>query len=153
MMSRTANPTDIAELLRVINAAFSVERFFLDRDRIDADTLTNLMSKGRFLIAEDGGSITACIYVEVRGEEGYFGLLSVDPARQGGGLGKKMVIEAESYFKVSGCKTSTMRIVNLRTELPVFYAKLGYLVTGTEAFSGPVVPLQECHFINYAKSL
>ena len=113
---REAEPADVDALVRLINAAFSVEKFFLDRDRIDAETVHKLMSKGRFLLAEDDSAIAACIYVELRGDRGYFGLLSVDPIRQKTGLGRKLVTAAEDYFHSSGCRYSDMRTVNVREE-------------------------------------
>src|SRR5579872_1513628 len=79
---REAGSGDIGELIRVINAAFSVEKFFIERDRIDAQEVMDYMSKGRFLLAEDAAGVAACIYLELRGDHGYFGLLSVDPTRQ-----------------------------------------------------------------------
>ena len=112
------------------------------------------MGKGRFIITEDDAGMAACIFVELRGERGYFGLLSVDPTRQKTGLGRKMITATEDYFRSHGCIHSDMRIVNVRKELPGFYARLGYTVTGTASFEGSiVVPLIPCHFINYTKVL
>jgi predicted N-acetyltransferase YhbS len=91
--------------------------------------------------------------VEIRGERGYFGLLAVDPARQGGGLGRKMLAEAEDYARAAGCAFMDLRIVNLRAELPPFYQRLGYIETGTEPFAADAKPSQPCHFIKMSKPL
>ena len=66
----------------LVNAAFRPERFFIEADRTNPEKVRALLEKGKFLLAEDAGALVACVYVEVRGERGYFGLLAVDPARQ-----------------------------------------------------------------------
>ena len=144
---------DVETLTGVINAAFAVERFFKNADRIDANGVRASMAKGHFLIAEDAAGIAACIYIELRGVRGYFGLLSVDPSRQKTGLGRKMVDATEDFMRKHGCQWSDMHIVNLRIELPAFYVKLGYEVTDTEPFTGQGAPEIECHFINFTKKL
>jgi predicted N-acetyltransferase YhbS len=151
---RAATPADVDAIVRVINAAFKVERFFIDRDRTDADTVCERMQKGNFLLAEDPTrALAGCVYVEVRGDRGYFGLLAVDPTRQKSGLGKLLVAELEDHFRRAGCHWSEMRIVNLRSELPAFYHRLGYVETGTLPFTAPVAPKLHCHFIVMSKKL
>jgi GNAT superfamily N-acetyltransferase len=76
----------------------------------------------------------ACVYVEPRGDRGYFGMLSVDPARQGIGLGRAMVAAAEEYCRERGCEWMDLRVVSVREELPPFYRRLGYAESGTEPF-------------------
>src|SRR5687768_11987966 len=91
---RTADLTDAEALVPLINRAFEIELQFFDTERIDlAETLEHL-KKGTFLLAEENGKLAGCDYVELRGQAGYFGLLSVDPAYQGRGLGRKLVDQA-----------------------------------------------------------
>jgi N-acetylglutamate synthase-like GNAT family acetyltransferase len=150
---RIAEPADIEALTRLINVAFSVERFFIEGDRINSEAVRNLMGTGQFLIAEDNDGAAACIYVEPRGERAYLGLLSVDPSRQRSGLGSRLVAAAEENASASGIHYMDLRIVNLRTELPEFYRRLGYLVTGTSPFPPEATTKQPCHFINMSKAL
>ena len=153
MKTRVATEADVDSIVRVINAAFKVERFFIDRDRIDTDKVRALLKSGTFLVTEDCGRMTACVYVELRGDRAYFGLLAVDPSEQKRGLGKAMIEAVENHARAAGCRFMDMRIVNLRTELPPFYRKLGYIETGTEPFKGDVVPTLPCHFVNMTKRL
>jgi predicted N-acetyltransferase YhbS len=150
---RIAEPADIEALTRLINDAFSVEGFFIEGDRINSDAVRNLMTSGQFLIAQDDDGVAACVYVEPRGERVYLGLLSVDPSRQRSGLGSRLVAAAEEHARASGMHYMDLRIVNLRLELPEFYQRLGYLITGTSPFPPEAITKQPCHFINMSKAL
>jgi len=152
MRIRVATAEDAETIAQVVNAAFRVERFFLDRDRISMEKVGAMLNKGEFLVAEDGG-MAACVYVELQGERGYFGLLAVDPGRQGSGLGRRLVEEAEERARAAGCKVMDLRIVNLRAELPAFYRRLGYVETRTEPFKADAEPKVPCHFIVMSKRL
>ena len=46
-----------------------------------------------------------------------------------------------------------IKIVNLRTELPEFYRKRGYVESGTSPFPPEVETKQACHFIDMTKIL
>jgi N-acetylglutamate synthase-like GNAT family acetyltransferase len=148
-----AEPTDVEALVRLINAAFLVESFFIEGDRINAETIHKLMATGQFLIAQDDDGIGGCVYMEPHGDRAYLGLLSVDPARQRSGLGSRLVAAAEDHARASGVRHIDLRIVDLRKELPEFYRRLGYVVTGSSPFPTDVTTKQPCHFINMWKPL
>jgi GNAT superfamily N-acetyltransferase len=146
LKTRFATDADTDAIAALVNAAFKVERFFIDRDRIDPGKVREMLGTGKYLLADDNGALIACVYVELQGQRAYFGLLGVDPSRQGQGLGRKMVEEAEDYARAACCKFMDLRIVNLRTELPPFYRRLGYVETGIEPFAAdaePAVPLHK----------
>jgi GNAT superfamily N-acetyltransferase len=151
--TRLATDGDAEALSALVNAAFKVERFFIDGDRINPATVRAMFLTGKYLLAEVKAELAACVYVEVRGERAYFGLLAVDPARQGQGLGRRMISEAEEYARAAGCSFMDLRIVNLRTELPPFYRRLGYAETGTAPFPSDAQPSLPCHFIEMSKPL
>ncbi len=54
-------------------------RIFFDGPRISQAEVEQLLVKGAFLLAEAGDKLNGCVYVELRGERSYLGLLSVDP--------------------------------------------------------------------------
>jgi GNAT superfamily N-acetyltransferase len=144
---------DVESLARLINAAFRVEQPFIEGDRINPDGVRAYMEKGKFLLAEDSAGLAGCVFVELRGDRGYLGLLGVNPPRQGIGLGRKLMDAAENYFRKAGCRAVDLRIVSARTPLPAFYRHLGYVETGTASFS-PDVPVKvPCHYILMSKSL
>ena len=153
LKTRIATDGDAAAIAALVNAAFKVERFFIDGDRISPEKVREMMRRGKFMLAEDGDAMIACVYVELRGQRGYFGLLAVDSARQRTGVGRMMVEEAESYARAAGCEFMDLLIVNLRAELPPFYRRLGYVETGTEPFATDANPSQPCHFIKMSKPL
>jgi N-acetylglutamate synthase-like GNAT family acetyltransferase len=150
---RRAGPTDNDRLVSLINAAFAVERFFIDADRIDREGIRQHLETGEFLVAELDGSIAGCAYLEPRGDRGYLGLLSVNPAHQGMGLGRTLVEAAEARSRELGFRCLELRVVNLREELPAFYCKLGYRETGTEPFPPDVPTKLPCHLVNMSKDL
>jgi predicted N-acetyltransferase YhbS len=151
---RIATPADAAEITSVINSAFGIaEGFFLDGDRITQPEVEQLIEKGAFLLAEADGKLNGCVYVELRGERSYLGLLSVDPARQQGGLGSILMNAAENYCRERRSRFMDILIVNLREDLPPFYRKRGYVNNGTTPFPADAQTKLPCHFINMAKPL
>jgi ribosomal protein S18 acetylase RimI-like enzyme len=150
---RAGDAADVDALVRLINAAFHVEQPFIEGDRIDAEGVCSYMAKGKFLVAGGSTALAACVYVELRGDRGYLGLLGVDPLRQGTGLGRKMMDAAENYFREAGCRAIDLRVISARTPLPAFYRHLGYRETGTAPFA-PEVPVKvPCHYILMSKTL
>jgi GNAT superfamily N-acetyltransferase len=143
----------VEPLARLINAAFRVEQPFIEGDRINSDGVRSYMERGKFLLAEDPSGLVGCVYVELRGDRGYLGLLGVDPPRQGTGLGRKLMNAAENYFREAGCRAIDLRIVSARTPLPAFYRHLGYVETGTAPFPPDAPAKVPCHFILMSKSL
>lgn len=150
---RAAGGSDIPALVRLINAAFIVEQFVFDGDRINAEETRAFIESGRFLIAEDSAKLIGCVYLEIREDRGYLGLLAVDPARQGTGLGRKLVTAAEDYFRVEGCHAVDLRVISQRTPLPPFYRSLGYIEIGTASFSLSLNAKVPGHYIVMSKSL
>jgi GNAT superfamily N-acetyltransferase len=149
---RVAGPNDAEAVARLINAAYLVERFFVDGDRTSSDEVRKLLRAGAFLLAEDGdGAPAGCVYVEIRGQRGYFGLLAVEPGRQGQGIGRRLVSAAEERCRSAGCSFMDIQVVDLRAELPPFYRSLGYTASGTAPFHGP--SRLPCQFILMSKAL
>ncbi len=152
---RPANAGDRERLIPLINAAFSVETF-LAGPRTDPQRLAAAMEKGVILLAEDGeGRLAASVYVEIRGDRGYAGMLAVDPERQRSGIGARMLREVENFLRRHGCGAIDITVLSLRPELPPIYRKLGFVETGTEPFVYPL-PIeggQECHCIVMSKPL
>ncbi len=152
---RLATDADRAQLVSMINSAFAVEGF-IEGTRTDDERLAAMMQQGDILVVEDGaGSLLGCVYTEVRGARGYLGMLAVDPARQGTGLGSWLVGAAEGHLREQGCEAVDLNVLSLRPELVPIYRKSGYMESGTAKFS-PSRPLKagiECHCIVMSKQI
>ena len=155
MQIRLAKESDLPSLMALVNRAFQVERFFLTEDRLDPERTRQYFANGRFLVAEDEEDLAGCVYVEMRGSRAYLGLLSVDPARQGGSLGRQLAAAAEELARQDGASHMDLTVVNLRTELPALYEKLGYMVSGTQPIPEDLAKRvnQHCHLIRMTKPL
>jgi len=150
---RFADSADVEAITNLINLAFRVEKFFVDSDRINSLEVCGRTETGRFILAGAGDTPHGCVYVELRGNRAYIGLLSVDPARQGVGLGSRLMAEAERFARQNGCCFADLSVVNLRQELPAFYRRLGYVEMGTAPFPADVVTKLACHFVTMTKVL
>jgi GNAT superfamily N-acetyltransferase len=153
MKIRVAEISEAEGIVTLINDAFRIEKFFVDGDRINLGQVRSFFSKGEFLVSDGEGAPAGCVYVELRGERAYFGLLSIDPERQRAGLGARLVGAAEAWAREKGCRYMDLRIVNLREELPGFYRRMGYVEDGTEPFPKDTPTKLPCHFVNMSKPL
>lgn len=152
---RTVTETDFDAILSLINSAFQVECFFKNRDRVDAEDLRHYFQTGTFLVGEEDGRIIGCVYVSRHGDRAYFGLLSVDPTRQKSGIGRRLVAAAEEFAREGGARFMDLKLINLRTELPGIYQKLGYHISGTEQYPKERQHMltQPVHFLCMTKEL
>ena len=154
MITRIARSEDAPALAALISLAYRVEDFFKIGDRTDADDVRARMKEGAFLVLEDvSGKMAGCVYVTRHDDVGYFGMLSIDPACQRQGLGSKLIDAAETHCRNAGCREMELEVVNLRTELPPYYRRFGYIERGTRPFSDTERASQPCHFIVMSKPL
>lgn len=151
---RIADPADAGQVMAVINSAFRIaEDFFCGADRITPEEVERLFTTGTILVAETDRVLAGCVYVELRGERSYLGLLSVDPSQQQSGLGSLLMTAGEKHCRERGSQFMDIYIVNLRVELIPFYQRRGYSETGTLPFPPEVETKLPCHFITMAKTL
>jgi N-acetylglutamate synthase-like GNAT family acetyltransferase len=152
---RFAEESDLDAITTLINRAFEVERFFKTNDRLALAHTRDYFAKGRYLLAEEDGSLLGCAYLELQGDRCYLGQLSVDPARQKTGLGRRLTAAVEEFAREMGARQMVLTVVNLRTELPPFYERLGYTAAGTEPIPEEMARhvSQPCHFVRMSKPL
>jgi len=159
MSVRRATSSDTIALVRLINRAYVAEAHIFDGERTDEAEIRERLARPNacFLVIDDeqnGDSVglAAAVYVELRGVRGYFGMLSVDPDRQGRGLGRTLIAAAEAHCSAAGCAHMDIDVVDQRPELPGFYSALGYSTRGSTPFSNPRCKLP-VSMIHMAKQL
>jgi len=147
---------ELHTLERIINAAYSVEEFFLLGGRIDLSELTELARTGAELLvlADDAASaLLGCVCVNVAAETGRVSLLSVDQAHQGRGYSRILLDAAQSLLASSACKRVQVEVVNLRRELIPYYQRFGFTAVGVQPFPKPWKLKRAAHLIVMQKAL
>lgn len=139
---RAATVDDIPALVDLVTSAYrgevskqgwTTEADFLEGNRIDAGVLRQDIERprSRVLIAERDGGILACAHVCEENGAGYFGMFSVRPNLQGGGVGKVVMAEAERVVREDwGLPAMRMTVIDIRDELIAWYERRGYCRTG-----------------------
>jgi predicted N-acetyltransferase YhbS len=150
---RLAEAADSEALVRLINEAFAVEKIVIEGERIDSEKVRMLFETGNFLLLYEAERLLGCVYVEVKNERGYLGLLAVRPGRQKSGFGRRLATAAEDFLRKAGCEAADLRIVSARTELPPIYERLGYVATGTVPIPDSIPLKVPSHFIVMSKHL
>lgn len=159
MKVRRAGPADVPALVDLINEAYLVEAPFVEGSRTSASEVASRLAHGVFLVAEDGaGPPLGCVHVQEAPEDepsghGRFGLLSVRPAAQGQGLGRRLVALAEARLAAARCHTASITVVSERRELFPYYRDLGYAASGTKPFPDKVRLKKPCHFVVMRRTL
>jgi GNAT superfamily N-acetyltransferase len=151
---REASEQDAEDIAALINEAYlPAEGFLYDGPRISLEEVRDKLGIGGFLLRETAiGSLEGCVYVELRGDVGYFGLLAVSTDRQHHGLGRRLVSAAEAWFRDHGCTAVEIDVVNHRRDLFPFYGGMGYRMIGEKPFEDDRLH-QPCHFVMMRKTL
>jgi len=150
---RFAELSDAEAIASLVNDAFRPERFFIEGDRTNPEKVAALFQKGKFLLLLENETLMGCVYAELRGERGYFGLLAVDPKRQRTGIGAQLIGAAEGYCRAAGCRYMDLTFVNVRKELPGYYRRFGYAENETLPFPPDQKPNQPVHLVRMSKLL
>ena len=139
---RAARLDDLAALVDLVTSAYrgdasragwTTEADFLDGNRIDAEVLRADIERprSRVLLAERDGQLLACAHVSEDDGAGYFGMFSVVPGLQGGGIGKQVLAECERIAREDWrLPAMRMTVIDIRDELIAFYERRGYRRTG-----------------------
>lgn len=83
------------------------------------------------LVAVRNNAIVACVQITHDGSDCWIGMLATLPSEQNAGMGKKMLMAAESYAAAHFApKRLMMSVLSSRAELLCFYQRRGYQLTG-----------------------
>jgi GNAT superfamily N-acetyltransferase len=145
---RPAAATDADAVVALVNSGYrgesskkgwTTEADLLGGQRTDADKVREMVSAhgSRVELAFDAaGALAACVHLKKEADGScYLGMLTVDPNRQAGGLGKELMVRSEEIARGWGCSRMRMTVISVRAELIAFYERRGYARTGaTEPF-------------------
>lgn len=148
-VQRTGEPTyrdaveaDVPALVALVESAYrgdssragwTTEADILDGRRTDPEGVRAVITTlgSRLLVAERDGELVACCQLEHRGDAAYFGMFAVRPGLQGGGLGRRVLAEAERLARAEwGVREMHMTVISVRDELIAWYERRGYRRTG-----------------------
>ena len=139
---RPATAADIPALIDLVTSAYrgdasrvgwTTEADLLDGQRIDAAGIQADLDRPRsvILVVEQNGQLQACCHIADENGHGYFGMFSVSPNAQGGGIGKQLMQRAEQHVAEQWqLPTMQMTVIDCRDELIAFYERRGYVRTG-----------------------
>jgi ribosomal protein S18 acetylase RimI-like enzyme len=126
-----------AELTGRINAAYGAaeeELWAPGTDRVEHARVVEIVRAGEMAVARLDGRIVGSIRVrDVEDRAGYFGLLAVEPAAQGRGVGRALIELAERTSRDRGATSMELRLLVPRegtdpgkSKLYDWYGRLGY---------------------------
>lgn len=140
---RPATLADLSALHAVIERAYrgdsarqgwTHEADLVSGTRTDLPTLQAIVAdpKQELLTLFEGRGPLGCVNVAHRGGGlAYLGLLSIEPARQGNGLGRRLLAAAEDHARDAfGCASIEMTVLEQRRELIAYYERRGWRRTG-----------------------
>ncbi|MEU0525001.1 GNAT family N-acetyltransferase [Streptomyces niveus] len=139
---RDATGEDVKPLVALVEAAYrgkdaraswTSEADLLGGQRTDERGVREVIEApgSRLIMVEADGVLVACCQLEHRGPAAYFGMFAVHPDAQGGGLGKRVIAEAERRARAEwGAGEMHMTVIIQREDLIAWYERRGYRRTG-----------------------
>ena len=83
------------------------------------------------LALDEKGVLVGCVHLKKEpAGDCYLGLLTVDPARQAAGIGKRILEHGHAVARAWGCRRMRMTVISPRSELIAYYERRGYARTG-----------------------
>jgi ribosomal protein S18 acetylase RimI-like enzyme len=145
-MITKATLQDIPALVTLINSAYrgetskkgwTTEANLLEGKRTDEQEMTEIFLEPENTILKftENNTIIGSVLLVEKEKQLYLGMLTVSPELQNGGIGKKLLAEAENHAKSLGLSSIIMTVISVRDELIAWYSRHGYVDTGErEAF-------------------
>jgi GNAT superfamily N-acetyltransferase len=139
---RKAIDADVGAIVALVESAYrgesshrgwTTEAHLLDGRRTDIAVVAELLTTpdSAVLLAQLDGELLACCHIEKHGDAAYFGMFAVHPPRQGSGLGRLVLTEAERFARdVWQCRAMHMKVIDVRADLMAWYERRGYRRTG-----------------------
>jgi len=131
---------DMATLLDLILASFASMNGVIDPPssalRLTSQSLREKAAHETGYAIFDRGKPVACMFCDDRGDVLYVGKLAVDPMRQGEGLGRRLLAEAEKLAGTLGRRELELQTRVELTGNHAFFGRQGFVKTGEGAHAG-----------------
>jgi N-acetylglutamate synthase-like GNAT family acetyltransferase len=139
---RRAAASDAEALVPFVNGGYrgesskkgwTTEADILGGQRTDPEKMREMIeaNAARVELAHEDGTLIGCVYLKQEPDGScYLGMLTVDPARQAGGIGKLIMAHSDALAREWGCRRMRMTVISVRAELIAYYERRGYAKTG-----------------------
>lgn len=138
---RLATTADVDAIVALVNSAYrgehsrkgwTTEADLLDGQRADASMIGALIDPpaNQLLLMHEASMLLGSVHLGCNGADGYLGMFTIEPTRQGDGLGRAFLAAAESHLKELGCSHIDITVITVRTELIAWYRRRGFVDTG-----------------------
>jgi predicted N-acetyltransferase YhbS len=127
MLIRVAEPGDVEAIAAIVERAYGVyvERIGLRPGPMDDDHAEQVRRRLAH-VAEDGAEVVGLIVLVELEDRLVIENVAVDPARQGEGIGRRLLEFAEETARRAGIGTVALYTHEMMTENLALYARLGY---------------------------
>jgi ribosomal protein S18 acetylase RimI-like enzyme len=137
-----ATVRDIPRIVQFVNSAYrgdssrlgwTTEADLLDGQRVDEQGLYELIRApaSAVLVMRTADTLLGCCHVsKVSSGNAYVGMVSIEPSMQNVGLGRQLLIAAETYARTElAASQLRMTVISVRSELLSWYQRRGYHIT------------------------
>lgn len=139
---RDATVDDVAAIVAVATAAYRAtgdeagwtsEGHLLGGERTNPAEVADAIASPttHVVVAAEGTAVVGVVKVQrVPPDGASFGLFAVDPRRQSGGTGSRLLDEAERIADRWGATWMELEVIHQRVDLQAWYRRRGYIPTG-----------------------
>lgn len=141
MSFEIAKAEDLASLSSFVNRAYrgdtarlgwTHEADLLGGTRVEESLLAEERARGvQLVLARQERDLVGCYHFEMKdAHTAYVGMITVEPGRQGAGLGKALLDNASERARAAGAQRINLTVMSERLELIAYYQRRGFELTG-----------------------
>lgn len=121
---------DYDSAIALINHAFTYQDKHKGGPRTDREQFTERVVKSPFYVFLHGDQIVGTVYVQIKGKDLHFGLLTLADYLRGSDNGKKIIAAIYALGKVLGCHAISLDYLDIAPWLKKYYESHGFHETG-----------------------
>jgi ribosomal protein S18 acetylase RimI-like enzyme len=125
---RPVTPADVEAVLALWRAVFPEygDASHPQRDPAASVARKLAVADGLFWLAERGGRVVGTAMAGYDGHRGWLYSVGVHPEARGGGIGRRLVAEAERALAALGCPKVNLQVFTANRGAQAFWRELGY---------------------------